>query len=162
MSGQPWWKGKRGEWYVAAQMGLMGVTAVAPLLFPSPNKWPIPWSWVGWIAGAILAGVGFWLALAGLWALGQNLSALPHPKEGAVLVEKGAYRLVRHPIYSGIVLGSLGWGLFMHNWPTMVAAGLMLLFFDVKSRREERWLSRKFPDYPAYQRRVKKLIPFLY
>jgi protein-S-isoprenylcysteine O-methyltransferase Ste14 len=39
---------------------------------------------------------------------------------------------------------------------------MLFLFLDLKSRREERWLCAKFPDYPAYQRRVRRLIPFVY
>jgi protein-S-isoprenylcysteine O-methyltransferase Ste14 len=36
------------------------------------------------------------------------------------------------------------------------------VLLEVKSRREERWLREKFPEYAAYQRRVRRLIPFLY
>ena len=45
---------------------------------------------------------------------------------------------------------------------TLIYAGVLLAFFDVKSRREERWLTEKFPDYAAYRTRVHKLIPFVY
>ena len=39
---------------------------------------------------------------------------------------------------------------------------LLFIFFDLKSRREEQWLREAYPDYPAYQKRVKKLIPWVY
>ncbi|RPI93163.1 MAG: isoprenylcysteine carboxylmethyltransferase family protein, partial [Chloroflexi bacterium] len=45
---------------------------------------------------------------------------------------------------------------------TLIYAGLLFVFFDIKTRREERWLARKFPEYAGYQQRVRKLIPFIY
>ncbi len=48
-----------------------------------------------------------------------------------------------------------------HDRAGVYVAALFVLL-DVKSRREERWLVEKFPEYPAYQRRVRKLIPFVY
>jgi protein-S-isoprenylcysteine O-methyltransferase Ste14 len=94
--------------------------------------------------------------------LGQNLTAVPHPKEDAHLVETGAYRVVRHPIYSGIVLGSVGFALFVNGGLTLLYALVIFLFFDAKSRREERWLAERYTDYTAYQQRVHKLIPYVY
>jgi len=77
-------------------------------------------------------------------------------------VESGPYRVVRHPIYSGLIVGAFGWALMNTSLLTLVYAAILLAFFDVKSRREERWLARKFPDYAAYQARVAKLIPLIY
>ena len=80
----------------------------------------------------------------------------------ATLVVAGAYRLVRHPIYSGLAAMAFGWGMWVHGWLTLGYALILFVFFDCKSRREERWLREKFPEYAAYQRRVRKLIPFVY
>ena len=41
-------------------------------------------------------------------------------------------------------------------------AALLVVFFDIKSRREEAWLAARFPAYADYRRRVRKLIPFIY
>lgn len=106
--------------------------------------------------------LGGLLAGAGMFRLGANLTALPHPKDDAVMVETGPYRLVRHPIYSGGILAALGWGLWVHGWLTLGYSLLLFLFFDLKSRREERWLSDQFPGYAAYRQRVRKLVPFFY
>ena len=43
-----------------------------------------------------------------------------------------------------------------------VLFGILFLFFDVKSHREEKWLASKYADYGHYQKRTRKLIPFLY
>ncbi len=77
-------------------------------------------------------------------------------------MKSGPFAIVRHPIYSGLILGSAGFALMVSGWLTWVYAGALFLVLDVKSRREERWLAERFPDYPAYQRRVRKLLPFIY
>jgi protein-S-isoprenylcysteine O-methyltransferase Ste14 len=162
MNKQPWWKGARGEWYVVAQGVLFALVALGPRTWPGLPSWGQPMAgWSLW-AGLALAGAGGLLGLAGLLHLGANLTPLPHPKDDATLVETGAYSVVRHPIYSGLIMAAFGWGLIVAGPFTLGYALILLIFFDVKSRREERWLAAKFPGYGAYQGRVKKLIPFVY
>jgi protein-S-isoprenylcysteine O-methyltransferase Ste14 len=72
------------------------------------------------------------------------------------------YGVVRHPIYSGLIFGAVGWALINASLLTLVYAIILFVFFDIKSRREERWLARKFPAYDEYRRRVRKLVPFVY
>ncbi|MFH2119369.1 MAG: methyltransferase, partial [Pseudomonadota bacterium] len=72
------------------------------------------------------------------------------------------FALVRHPIYSGGLLFSLGWALYVQGWLTLGYVAALFVFLDVKSRREERWLTEKFPTYTAYQQRVRRLVPFVY
>lgn len=158
----PWWRGERGEWYVVAQVGIFAVIVFGPRTVPGWPAWSEPWATVAtWIGLAfMLAGAA--LAAAGVLRLGPNLTALPYPKDCAELVSSGPYAIVRHPIYSGLILGGFGWALWSHGWLTVVYALGLFLFFDVKSRREERWLAEKFADYPAYRSRVRKLIPWLY
>ena len=158
----PWWKNSRGEWYVIVQIALFALVAGAPLLPDVALDLPDTLDAALIAAGLALIGLGGLLSLAGLLALGRNLSVLPHPKDGAALVRRGAYALVRHPIYGGLIVGAIGWALFNRSVITLGAAALLLVFFDVKSRREERWLARTFPGYADYQRRVHKLIPFVY
>ncbi len=74
----------------------------------------------------------------------------------------GVYGIVRHPIYGGLILATLGAGLATANTTRTLLGGVLALFFDAKARREEIWLTEKFPQYPAYRRTVKKLIPFVY
>jgi len=162
MSQSPWWKGARGEWYVVAQIALFALVLFGPRTWPGLPAWAPPFTWLGWLAGGALIGIGGLLALAGIVSLGTNLTPVPYPKDDAALVESGAYRVVRHPIYSGGIIAAFGWGLLVHGWLTLVYALILFAFFDVKSRREERWLVEKFVDYPAYQKRVRKLIPFVY
>ncbi len=102
------------------------------------------------------------LSSAGGLRLGPGLTPLPFPKEGAPLIQSGPYALVRHPIYSGLLIGSAGIALLASGWLTWIYAAALFLLLDFKTRREERWLSAKFPEYGSYQRRVRKLLPFLY
>jgi protein-S-isoprenylcysteine O-methyltransferase Ste14 len=162
MTQAPWWKGTRGEWYVVAQVGLFALVLFGPRNLPGAAQWPDPYALVATVAGAALALVGGALSLAALLRLGPNLTPLPFPKDGSVLVESGPYSIVRHPIYSGLVFAAFGWALVVHGGLTLIYALALFLFFDIKSRKEERWLCGKFPEYGDYQRRVRKLVPFLY
>jgi protein-S-isoprenylcysteine O-methyltransferase Ste14 len=154
--------GQRGEWYVAMQFLLFALIFFVPLLAPNLVEWPSPWDMIGIGFGVVLGLIGSFIALAGVLSLGQNLTAVPYPKEDAALVESGAFRFVRHPIYSGIILGSLSWGLLTNSLLALLLTLVLFIFFDVKSRREEQWLSEKYAGYAAYQARVRKLIPLIY
>jgi protein-S-isoprenylcysteine O-methyltransferase Ste14 len=158
----PWWLGLRGEGYVIIQFILFGIILFAPRNLPGSAAWATPWSTIGIIVGLLLGSIGAILALSGLLSLGQNLTAVPRPKENGSMVASGAYRLVRHPIYSGIILGFFGWALSQNGILTLGYTLVLFLFFDVKSRQEEVWLCEKYDEYDQYQQRVKKLIPFIY
>ena len=157
-----WWRNTRGEWYVIVQTFLFALVAIGPGWFDVRPDLPGGLRVAATGLGLLFGGIGLLLALAGLAALGNNLSVLPHPKTGASLVQGGVYALVRHPIYSGLVIGAVGWALLNTSLLTLVYAVILFVFFDRKSRREERWLRRTFPDYAGYQTRVRKLIPFVY
>ncbi len=163
MSSTPWWKGARGEWYVVAQIALLVMMFFSPRTWPGLPAWHPIFTWLGTAAGSFLLLAGVLLFIAAIFRLGPNLTPVPYPKEQGTLIETGPYGLVRHPLYSGVILGVFGWALFMHGWITLGYAIVILVFLDIKSRREERWLQEKFPGYVAYQKRVAhKLIPFLY
>ena len=151
--------GPRGEGWFVAQVGLFAVIAVSGAAGPA---WGGAGRALGVVIGAILAGCGGLLALRGVLDLRDNLTPFPKPMEGAQLVETGAYRYARHPIYGGLILGALGWGLVTAS-PLAVAAALLLAgFFSLKSRREEIWLAEMYPKYPAYRSRTRRLIPWVY
>jgi protein-S-isoprenylcysteine O-methyltransferase Ste14 len=156
----PWWKGARGEGYVGVQIALFALVVFGPRT--GGLAWTFPYTFLGSIGGALLILTGGLLAVAGIFKLGPNLAAVPYPKDQATLVETGPYRLVRHPIYSGGILMAFGWAFWVHGWLTIGYAIILMVFFDVKSRREEQWLQEKFPGYNAYQKRVRKLIPLIY
>lgn len=162
MAGTPWLKGRRGEWYVVAQFAVFLLIAFGPRTWTGLPEWGYPFDRIGSLTGGCLLILGGTLTAAGFFSLGANLSVFPRPPEKGVLVERGAYRLVRHPIYSGIFSAALGWGLWLHSWLETGYALILFIILDLKARREERWLSEKFPDYEGYMKRVKRIIPFIY
>ena len=114
-------------------------------------------------------GVGVALTLFGLaliaWgflSLGDALTPYPRPLDGATLHRQGAYRFMRHPIYTGVLLGGFGWAIWWLSAYGVLCALLLAAFIDRKARREEIWLREKYPEYADYARRVKKFIPGLY
>ena len=106
--------------------------------------------------------LGTVIALMAAINLGKNLTPLPRPKENAVLIQVGLYRFVRHPIYFGVIVLSIGWGLIQQSTLVWMYVLIIAIFFDIKSRKEEQWLVERFSAYVDYQGRVRKLIPWVY
>jgi protein-S-isoprenylcysteine O-methyltransferase Ste14 len=138
------------------------------LVFRS-NTLPRPFDWLGishtkssaW-AGALLCVSGLVFAIWARVILGRNWSGVITLKEGHELIERGPYRIVRHPIYTGILIMFAGTAVAIGYFGGFI--GLLLLFvsFWMKLKREENLMLKHFPDeYSAYQRRVKRIIPFL-
>lgn len=162
MSSTPWWKGQRGEAYVAVQVLLFGLILFGPSGKETFPPWPAYLAGPARVGGLALLVVGIACSVAAAIGLGRNLTPLPHPRDDSSLVETGLYAWVRHPIYGGLISAGFGWALFVQSWPALAWACLLSAFFDLKSRREESWLLARFPTYAAYRRRVRKLIPFIY
>ena len=152
-------EGRRGEGWVAVQALLLLANGAATFRGPRlPPSVRVPARLLG--LGAIISGGG--LLLAGGLSLGRDLTPLPRPKAGARLVRTGPYQLVRHPIYSGLLIAGFGWALLHGRWLGLLAAASLVPFFDAKATREEAWLVERFADYPAYRQRVAKLLPGVY
>jgi protein-S-isoprenylcysteine O-methyltransferase Ste14 len=151
--------GRRGEGWFAAQVVLFGAIALSGAAGPAWGGWPAA---AGIVVGGALILLGGVLSLRGVLDLRENLTPFPKPLENAQLVESGAYRLVRHPIYGGLILAALGWGLLRASPLTLLGAATLVVFFSLKSRREEIWLADKYPEYPAYRARTRRLLPWIY
>lgn len=153
---------ERGGWWVSVQFVLLGALVLAPPALPWLPSLSSLLGESALIVGFILGGCGAVLAGAGLLHLGENLTPFPKPRENGALVQRGVYQVVRHPIYSGIIIGAFGWSLVRGSSVALVLSIVLLIFFHFKSRREEMWLMERYPEYADYQKRVKKLIPFLW
>jgi protein-S-isoprenylcysteine O-methyltransferase Ste14 len=151
--------GRRGEGWVTLQVAVLLAVVGAGFVGPA---WDGPARVVGVTAGVALIIFGLGLVAAGILGLRRQLTAFPRPVPGGRLIEDGVFGLVRHPMYGGVVLVALGWGLAMAS-PTALAGVFGLgVFFDLKSRREEAWLAEQFAGYAAYRRRTRRLIPWIY
>jgi protein-S-isoprenylcysteine O-methyltransferase Ste14 len=117
-----------------------------------------------WRAGLGLALFGLGLGFA-IWArvhIGRNWGTPMTQKDEPELVTSGPYRLVRHPIYSGILAAGVGTAVALNSF-WLIAVGLAGLYFLYSARVEERYLTEQFPDtYPVYKRSTKMLVPFLF
>jgi protein-S-isoprenylcysteine O-methyltransferase Ste14 len=151
--------GPRGEGWFALQTVLFALIAAAGLFGPA---WYGIARTVAAIVGALLMGCGGVLGVRGVLDLRENLTVFPRPIEGARLVDTGAYALVRHPIYGGLIVAAAGWGLVSASPLALAGAALLAVFFALKSRREEAWLVEEVPGYAAYRERTRRLIPWLY
>ena len=114
------------------------------------------------IAGVIISMAGVLLALWGLQSLGDALTPFPAPLADATMRWHGAYKLMRHPIYTGVMLASLGWALWWLSVAGAIPTLVLVIFFDRKAAYEVAWLRQKYTNYPDYARAVKKFIPGLY
>jgi protein-S-isoprenylcysteine O-methyltransferase Ste14 len=115
------------------------------------------------------AGIGLVLFASGLgfaiWArvhIGRNWGTPMSQKDEPDLVTSGPYHLVRHPIYSGILLAGIGTALAL-SWSWLIAVALAGIYFIYSAIVEERNLTEQFPDtYPAYKQSTKMLVPFIF
>jgi protein-S-isoprenylcysteine O-methyltransferase Ste14 len=83
-------------------------------------------------------------------------------KDEPELVTSGPYHLVRHPIYSGILVAGVGTAVAL-SWLWLTAVALAGVYFLYSATVEERFLTEQFPDsYPAYRRSTKMLVPFVF
>jgi protein-S-isoprenylcysteine O-methyltransferase Ste14 len=157
-----WWKGEHGEWYVVGQIVLIVLVFFGPRNGLGLPLWTSPYSEIGTLSGSVLFISGVFLFLAGIFKHGVNITPLPFPKENMELIETGPYRFVRHPMYGGGVMLAFGWAFWCNGWLTIGYCVILFIYLDIKASREEKWLNAKFSNYTGYQKRVCKLIPFIY
>ena len=149
----------RGGLWVVFQTALFATVVIGPPL------WPPVLPWVGEshrAVGWVLLSIGIVELAGGFIFLGSSLTPLPYPKDNSQFRKDGLFRLVRHPIYGGLILIITGYCLTLSSMTELAMAAFALLFFDRKAHREERWLRDRFPGYFEYSRRTKKFIPWLY
>jgi protein-S-isoprenylcysteine O-methyltransferase Ste14 len=113
-------------------------------------------------AGTILVAAGLGFAIWARWHLGRNWSSSVVVKQDHTLIRTGPYRLVRHPIYSGMGLALIGTALATGEARGFIGAALILAGFIVRLLAEEALMRNTFPEYADYCRRTARLIPGLY
>lgn len=114
------------------------------------------------LIGVILCGVGIAFAIWARYYLGKNWGLPMSVKEDPQLVVGGPYALVRHPIYSGMMLAMLG-SVLASTLLWLVLLAFTAGQFMYSAKAEEALMQKEFPEkYPAYKKRTKMLVPFLY
>lgn len=146
----------RGGAWVIVQFALMIAVIVLGLVLPGDcTRWPVI------VAGLVLLVAGGGFGIAGVAALGRNRTPYPQPRAGSELVQRGIYARVRHPLYTSVMLVSLGWALIWQSGPAFHPALALIPFCHAKARREERWLREQFPGYAEYEKCVPRFLPRL-
>ena len=114
-----------------------------------------------WVLVA-LAAMGFGFCWWARIHLGKLWSGWVTRKEGHHIVDTGPYAIVRHPIYTGLILSALATAALKGTAQALFGAFLMILGFWIKARLEERFLRQELggESYDAYRRRVPMLFPF--
>lgn len=140
---------ERRDWRAVVATALaidaLGLSAAQPVTQPDA---------AGVATALMLAGtlVAFWAA----WSLGRSFSLLPQARE---LVTSGPYRYVRHPIYLGGFLITLG-EVWLRWSPLVLALNLIFVAAQVaRLRYEEALLERTFPEYAEYRARTSSVLP---
>ena len=148
---------QRGGWWVVGQILLFFAIGILGLICRATSEPPAIF-----IAGLVLFTVSAICGIAGLLALGRNLTPFPKPSATTRFVRRGIYGLIRHPLYTSVFCAAVGWSLVRHSWPALIVSLAMGIFLDAKARHEERWLREQFPDYTGYEQRVRRFIPWIY
>ncbi len=118
-----------------------------------------PFVWLG----LMLTVLGLILAIWARISLGRNWSGSVTVKKDHELVETGPYAYMRHPIYTALLLMFLGTALALETFGGFLGFILFFMGFWIKLLQEEHLMRKQFPtEYPSYEKRVKRLIPFIF
>ncbi len=146
----------------AAAWALVAAQFVFLLLLgflPWGSLWPREAATI--VIGLVLVALGVGIALAAGGALGRTLTPSPIPKADGQLVTSGVYSLVRHPIYSGLLVLGLGLIAIGASLLHLLAWIALLSIFMAKARFEDLMLLGQYPGYRDYAARVGRLVPGL-
>lgn len=154
---------KQSTTYLFRSFYVMGVALVAGGLLTANGVAALPGpSWLAWL-GTALTAAGIWLRLYANHILGPYFTRTLKVKSGQPVVQRGPYRIIRHPGYLGIISMWVGGGLATMN---ALALGFVTLLvvgvYVYRIRTEEAMLAKSIAGYRKYQARTWRLVPFIY
>ncbi len=124
------------------------------------NAWSAAPLWVEWLGGVLFAlslALTFWVMTANTFL---STFVRIQDERGHTAVTGGPYRFVRHPMYAGILLLSLGMPLLLGSWWALIPGVLNIALFFVRTSLEDRTLQAELPGYKEYVEEVHfRLIP---
>lgn len=145
------------KWQAWTLVGIQFALIIALVTFPPGNLYPQGPFVV--IASALLVFAGLGVAAAAGVRLGSALTPSPIPREKSSLQTGGIYRVVRHPIYSGLLLMGAGLALFGASVLHIASYLALIVLLALKARAEERLLLETFEDYARYASNVGRFFP---
>jgi protein-S-isoprenylcysteine O-methyltransferase Ste14 len=115
---------------------------------------------VVWWSGLAITGLGIAIAIWARFSLGSNWSGTVTLKENHELIRKGLYSRIRHPIYTGILLGAIGSGMIHGEVRDLIGFFILYISFVIKAKREESFLFQEFgASFSEHQRRTGMFLP---
>jgi len=115
--------------------------------------------WIAWLGSALCA-AGVLFAIWARRAIGKDWSAEVQIKEGHQLIRSGPYAHIRHPIYTGLLLATLGTALVIGEYRGLLAVAMFLIGFTRKARKEESFLAGEFgAAFEEHRRRTGFYLP---
>ena len=109
-------------------------------------------------SGLVLAILGLVVGIMALSQINTKISPFPTPVLKSELITNGAFSISRHPIYTSILVMSLGYAVFEASLFKFIIFLVLWLFFYFKSKYEEQLLSEKFSQYSNYQQKTRRFI----
>lgn len=110
--------------------------------------------------GLALTIIGLGFAVWARFTIGRNWGAMITVQQDHKLIQRGPYAIVRHPIYSGFMLATLGTAIILGEFGGLISVALIVIAWGYKARLEEGFMIEKFgAEYEEYRRRVKGLVP---
>ena len=156
---------KRGRVPWSRELGIRAVIVVLVILFVHSRLFRYhavdtdPWRAA---LGLFLFALGLSFAIWARVHIGRNWGTPMTRKDDPELVTSGPYHLVRHPIYTGILVAGAGTAVAL-SWLWLAAVILAGVYFVYSATVEERYMTEQFPDeYPAYKGATKMLLPFVF
>ena len=118
-------------------------------------------SWLEFLS-LCLSILGVAILLVGMLQLNKNLSPFPSPKSHAHLVQTGLYKYVRHPIYTGILIAFLFYGIYSGSFFRILITFMLFILFHFKTRYEEEQLRDRYSEYVNYQKKTGRFFPVFF
>ncbi len=113
--------------------------------------------------GLALMIVGYVFTLWAFSILGRYFAPIARVRSDHVVIQKGPYRFIRHPMYTGQVLFFIGFGMALQSWVALLVILILTgILYTARIRSEEKLLVAKLGnEYVEYMKRTKRIIPFL-
>ena len=131
---------------------------IAAILLMAIDEVNEPWIYIG---GVLFIAPGLIIIYFGIKQLGGSLTVHPQPKSDAKLIETGLYKVVRHPIYTGLLLATFGSVVQSMAVVKLFVCLFLVLVLNYKARWEEKLLSATYANYTDYMTRTGRFVPRL-
>lgn len=150
----------KGWIYVVIQFLLLGIIIISSAMeFKYLNRPLYPVIHYIGVTLILLGALLFTLILIGF---GQFMTPNPVPRDSSKLVTTGLYKYVRHPMYFTVLVLITGVTLYFQAFYSLIWIPVALTFLIIKSKAEEKFLRKKYPEYTEYSAGTKRIIPYIY